>query len=421
MPEKKTSQKLYEEKLKRLEIATSVKEPDRVPIAVATIYFPARYAGITYHDFFYDSSKFAEAAVKFGKSFNWDAVSYLRSFESVTLGLALAGVDASLAVSVATASVLGGGFSHDILGDKYVSHPGRELPENVESQFRIKEPLMNADEYDKLLEDPFGFLAGTVAPRAYKSLEKPGSPEAMGALIKLGIELGKFPPVLGEFIGKMKEAACPPWYIALAPNPLDALGAFLRDFDKLMLDLYRMPEKVKKTCETLAPVLAAVGKATGKMSFEFTGSRRVFCPVWYNSFLSPKMYREFHWPYLLSIVDELVKADLTPLICYQGEHEHLLETVLDLPRGKTIVWFDKTDPRKAKKVIGDHSCIAGGIRPSILIGGTPKKVEEEVKRLLEDMMPGGGFIFTLPFNAIGDAKVDNVKAMTEAVMKYGKY
>lgn len=419
---KKTSEELYKEKLERLETATRVEEPDRVPIAVNTIYFPAKYAGITYRDLFYDYSKFTEAAVKFAKDFDWDAVGFLRSFDSLTLGLMLAGYDPSLAVNVACASVLAGGGVHDLLGDKYSSHPGKELPENVESQFHIEEPFINADEYDKFSGNPFGFLAETIVPRAYKSLERPSSPEAMGTLIKLGIELGKFPAMLTEFIGKMKGAACPPYYMALAPNPLDTLGAFLRNFDTLMVDLYRVPDKVKTICGALAPLLAEVGKATGKMSQEATGSRRVFFPIWYCSYLSPKMWKEFHWAYTKPMIDEVVKAGLTPLMCFQGSADHLLETLLEVPEKKTIAWFDKgTDLRKAKEIIGDHCCIAGGIPPSLLIGGTPQKVEEEVKKLLEDLKPGGGFIFTLPFNAIGDAKVENVKAMTEAVMKYGRY
>jgi len=38
----KTGEELYKQKLERLETATRVEEPDRVPIAVNTIYFPAR-------------------------------------------------------------------------------------------------------------------------------------------------------------------------------------------------------------------------------------------------------------------------------------------------------------------------------------------------------------------------------------------
>jgi uroporphyrinogen-III decarboxylase len=168
-------------------------------------------------------------------------------------------------------------------------------------------------------------------------------------------------------------------------------------------------------------VLAAVGKATGEISYQLTGSRRVFCPVWYNSFLSKKEYREFHWPYLKYICEELIKADFVPLLSLQGTYDHLLDTLLELPEGKAIAWFDRTDPVKAKEVIGDHLCIAGGISPALLIGGTPKETDGRVKALLDDMKSARGFIFTLPFNAIGPAKTENVIAMTEAVHKYGAY
>lgn len=64
-----------------------------------------------------------KASTKFAKDFNWDAACMLRSFESVTLGLALAGTDPETAVNAAAASVLGGGFAHDILKDNYSSQP----------------------------------------------------------------------------------------------------------------------------------------------------------------------------------------------------------------------------------------------------------------------------------------------------------
>ncbi|MBS3986509.1 MAG: hypothetical protein KGZ38_01010 [Erysipelothrix sp.] len=370
---------------------------------------------------FYDAEKFTGAAEKFALDFNWDGASFLRSFESVTLGLSMAASDPSTAINVAIASVLGGGFTHDILKDNYSSHPGRELPVMEESQFIIKDTFMNMDEYDQFIEDPFAFLSEVIVPRVYNSLASPGSGQANAALIKLGHEIGGTLPKIVSFTQRMAQADLPPWYCALAPNPLDFLGAFVRNFDKLLLDLYRVPEKVKKTCEALAPVLAEVGKVTGKLSYELTGSKRVFCPVWYNTYLSPNMFKEFHWTYLKYMAEELIKAGFTPLFSFQGEHDYHLETILELPEGKAIAWFDKTDLRKAKAVVGKHSCIAGGVAPSLLIGGTPERVEQEVKGILDDMKESSGFIFTLPFNAIGTAKVEDVRAMTETVMKYGKY
>ncbi len=411
----------YQAKLRRLDDAAHLRKIDRVPIAAATLYFPAKYSGITYHEMFYDQQKYEAAAERFAKDFDWDGACFLRSFESVTLGLSLAAADAKTAVNVAVASVLGGGFAHDILKDGYSSHPGRELPEDEESQFAFQGSFMDMEEYDAFAEDPFGFLSSVVVPRVYGSLSAPGSGESNAALVRLGFELADALPKAVAFAKRMVQADCPPWYMALAPNPLDYLGAFVRNFDRLLPDLYRVPEKVRKVCEQLAPVLAEVGKATGTISYELTGSRRVFCPVWYNTYLSPDMFKEFHWRYLKYMAEELIKAGFTPLFSFQGEHDKHLETILELPEGKVIAWFDKTDPRKAKEVIGEHSCIAGGISPSLLIGGTPERVEKEVKELLDAMKGSRGFIFTLPFNAIGPAKIENVRAMTDAVMKYGAY
>ncbi|MBD3195256.1 MAG: hypothetical protein GF317_09385 [Candidatus Lokiarchaeota archaeon] len=408
-------------KLERMETATAGKEPDKVPIGIATTYFPAKYAGVTYEDMFHDNEKYIEVGTKFAKDFNWDGLSLHRSFESVTLGAALAGFDPDVALLVVVSSVLAGGASHDILDDIYSSNPGREVGKNVESQFVIDEPVMKDTEYDELINRPFDFLMDTVVPRAYKSLSNLSSPTAVGSLLKLGMELGKFPSFLGDFVGKMREQAWVPWYYALNPNPLDFIGAWLRDFDTLSLDLYRMPDKVKKACETIVGVLTAVGKMTGNISKDMTGSRRVFCPIWYNTYLSPEKYKEFHFPYIKQIVYDLVEEGFTPLMSFQGRYDHLLDTLTELPKGKVILWFDKTDLNKVRDVVGDDYCLAGGIPSSLLIGGTPEKVTQHVEKVISEQKPNGGFILSTEFNGMGDAKVENVKAMTEAVEKYGKY
>ncbi len=415
------SEERFKVKVERMETVAAGKEPDRVPIGIATTYFPAKYAGVSYEDMFYDNKKYIEVGVKFARDFDWDAVSFHRSFESLTLGLSLAAYDADLAIMVAVNSVLGGAASHDILADKYSSIPGREVGTNGESQWVLEKPFMNDDEYDLLIEKPFDFLVETVVPRAYKNLANKGSPEAVGALLKMGQEVANFPGFLMDYVGQMKKEAWLPYYYALTPNPLDYIGAFLRDFDTLSLDLYRMPEKVKKACEGLAPVLAAVGKMTGKISLDVTGSNRVFCPVWYNTYLSPEKFKEFHFPYIKQIALELIEAGFTPLMSFQGRSDHLLEILKELPAGKVIMWFDKTDLVKAREVLGDKYCLAGGIPSSLLISGTPEKVRKHTEELINNLKGNGSFIVSTEFNGMGDAKVENVKAMTETVRKLGNY
>ena len=52
--------------------------------------------------------------------------------------------------------------------------------------------------------------------------------------------------------------------------------------------------------------------------------------------------------------------------------------------------------------------------------GTPEQVTEEVKKLLDICMPGGGYIFDCN-GSIDIAKEENIDAMYNALLKYGSY
>ncbi len=52
---------------------------------------------------------------------------------------------------------------------------------------------------------------------------------------------------------------------------------------------------------------------------------------------------------------------------------------------------------------------------------TPEEVRADVRRRLEDFMPGGGFIFTTVHNIQGNVPPENIMAMWETVQEFGKY
>jgi uroporphyrinogen-III decarboxylase len=147
---------------------------------------------------------------------------------------------------------------------------------------------------------------------------------------------------------------------------------------------------------------------------------RIFIPLHLNEYFSPRQYKEFYWPTLKDVVNRLIKLELVPLIFYEGHHEAHLETILELPKGKTISQFEKTDLSKAKDILGGHSSIVGG-PPSSLFLGTTEKVHEYVKKILEDIKHNGGYIMSPATTIPASAKAENVKALYEAVEKYGKY
>ena len=45
-----------------------------------------------------------------------------------------------------------------------------------------------------------------------------------------------------------------------------------------------------------------------------------------------------------------------------------------MPKSGVVWYFDQTDMKQAKKVLGDISCIAGNVPSSLLVTGTPVQV-----------------------------------------------
>jgi uroporphyrinogen decarboxylase len=64
----------------------------------------------------------------------------------------------------------------------------------------------------------------------------------------------------------------------------------------------------------------------------------------------------------------------------------------------------------------------GGINTqSTLKDGNPEQVKDEVKKILDIMAPGGGFVFTPVHNVQEDVPPENFWAMWDTLMEYGKY
>lgn len=56
-----------------------------------------------------------------------------------------------------------------------------------------------------------------------------------------------------------------------------------------------------------------------------------------------------------------------------------------------------------------------------LPAGSPQDVRDEVRRRLDDLMPGGGFVFTAVHSVQADVSPENFMAMWETVRDYGSY
>jgi len=136
--------------------------------------------------------------------------------------------------------------------------------------------------------------------------------------------------------------------------------------------------------------------------------------------MSPKHFETFYWPSLKKLISGLVNAGLTPFIWFEGTYTTRLEYLTELPKGKVIGFFEKTDMIKAKEILGDIMCIGGGMPVSLLQVGTPQQIRKYAKKLIDKVGEGGGFVMSAG-SALDEANPQLLKIWVDFTKQYGKY
>ena len=145
------------------------------------------------------------------------------------------------------------------------------------------------------------------------------------------------------------------------------------------------------------------------------------------TFISKDMYRRFIKPRqkkLFSFIKQ--RADVKVLFHSDGSIydfiPDLIETGVDI---LNPVQFSaaKMDTARLKQEFGkDLVFWGGGIdTQKVLPHGTKQEIEDEVKKRIDDLAPGGGFVFAAVHNIQEDVPPENIVAMLAALNKYGHY
>jgi len=81
------------------------------------------------------------------------------------------------------------------------------------------------------------------------------------------------------------------------------------------------------------------------------------------------------------------------------------------------------DLKELKRNFGDVFTFWGGgvDTPSTLNNGNPKQVADEVKRIIDILAQGGGFVFASVHNIQDDVPPENFWAMWDTLQEHGKY
>ena len=81
------------------------------------------------------------------------------------------------------------------------------------------------------------------------------------------------------------------------------------------------------------------------------------------------------------------------------------------------------NPVDIKRDFGDSLVFWGGAvdTQGVLPNGTPEQVKDDVRRNIEALAPGGGYVFNTVHNIQADVPPKNIIAMWEALQEYGVY
>jgi len=143
--------------------------------------------------------------------------------------------------------------------------------------------------------------------------------------------------------------------------------------------------------------------------------------------ISPEMYRDILKPLhadFIQFIKERTKAkvffhtdgDVFPLI------DDFIEIGVDILNPIQTSAGQMSDLAGLKKYVGKNLVLCGGIdSQNILPHGTPASVRQEVRRVLEFLGPGGGFMAAAVHTVMNDVPAENVLAMVDAVEEFGRY
>jgi uroporphyrinogen decarboxylase len=198
---------------------------------------------------------------------------------------------------------------------------------------------------------------------------------------------------------------------------------YLMGMDKLLMALHLDPDLVRALVDlSIEHSLGMIERAT-KMGADFILFGDDYAATT-GPLMSPRSFEEFFLPGLRTVV-QAAKARGTRVIKHTcGKITPLLDMIVDsgIDALHPLDAAAGMDMRAVKERYGDRIAVCGGINcGEVLSDWTPEQVEEEVKRRLAELMPGGRYILCSSNSIQSLVRPENYRAMIEALHKYGKY
>ncbi len=410
------AEELYKQRVTRFIKAIKMEVPDRVPVMLPTGNYPAYWGGASFRTLMYDYDKGRQIWIKYMEAFG-----DMDTFNGFAL--------------------VPSGKIAEVIRSKLQKLPGLGLPEDATMNQYVEGEYMTADEYDLFMMDPSDYNLRVMLPRTtplfecfkrfppvrafmgtslVAALSDPEIHRVFKSLMDLSDEYIRWQKANTEMNEFVRSQGYPSLFGGgpMVAAPFDHFADTLRGTHGITMDMFRQPKKLHEAME----YYLNMGIETSVKNFPMTACPICMMPLHKgdDTFMSDKQFVEFYWPYLRRIFMAMINEGLVPMPFAEGRYTNRLKQIADTPRSGVVWYFDQTDMKEAKKILGDVCCIAGNVPTSVVIKGTVEEVKEHCRRLIEDCAPGGGYILA-GGASIDNGKFENLKAMMDAAKEYGKY
>jgi len=203
------------------------------------------------------------------------------------------------------------------------------------------------------------------------------------------------------------------------------IASFVRGMENLMMDFAINRPYAEKLIATVAERVLAMLEAMLNTAGE--GIDIVYMADDYCSqrgpLFGPDDFRHFVAPYLKRVVEEAHRRDKKFLLHVCGGVRPLLPMIIDcgVDMIEPIqVRSEGMDPAALKRDFGRHICFYGGVDlQHVLCRATPEGVAEEVRRLIDVLGEGGGYVLGPGHTYIQvDAPIENILSMYRTAHDY---
>jgi uroporphyrinogen decarboxylase len=194
-------------------------------------------------------------------------------------------------------------------------------------------------------------------------------------------------------------------------------------FEAFCLSLYDDFALVKEVLNRLATVTLETLEEV--LAFDVVGAVWMHDDLAYTSgpMIAPKWLRELFFPWVTQYV-ELCHARGRPFIYHS---DGLLDKLVPDIVAAGVDALHPIEPKcmdivAVKREYGGRLALIGNVDLGYtLTRGTPQEVREEIKYLIKNVAPGGGYLLGSANSITDYVPLENYKALLDAAFEYGRY